>query len=177
MRPNTVKPNEPVNITRKRFGDSQATPPQSEKAGERSGNVAFTLPICPQSGQFGKRVMVRGGKPLFFSDKRKVTYQRDVATLARAFRPASPFAGPIRCDLTFVLPRPKALSRSPDGLLPHWKRPDASNLRKNAEDALSGAGLWLDDAQICAGQTTKYYAERTGEPRIEVFVAAVEVAS
>lgn len=52
-----------------------------------------------------------------FSSKRKKSYQTLVKLAAMPYRPGKPFTGPIRLDLTFVLPRPKNLKRKshPEG--------------------------------------------------------------
>lgn len=93
-----------------------------------------------------------------------------VKLAAIPYRPGKPFTGPIRLDLTFILPRPKNLKRKshPEGWIPHSKRPDRDNLVKGTQDGLSAAGFWLDDAQIYDGRAAKYYAERDGKPRIIV---------
>jgi Holliday junction resolvase RusA-like endonuclease len=138
--------------------------------------ISFVLPICPQAIQAGNRIGIRrGGKAIIFSSKRKKGYQMQVKMAAMPHRPAQPFAGPVRLDLTFILPRPKSLMRKshPDGWIPHTKRPDRDNLVKGTQDGLSAAGFWVDDAQVFDGRVAKYYAERGGKPRIIVAIEEV----
>jgi Holliday junction resolvase RusA-like endonuclease len=138
--------------------------------------IRFTLDIPPQSGQFGKRLVVMpNGKPRFFSDARKERFQRQVATLAQRFAPIEPMDGPLQVDLVFVVSRPKRLCRKcdPDGLIPCDVRPDRINCGKLIEDALAPCGFWHDDAQIADGRVAKFYAERDGSPRIEVTIAPI----
>lgn len=138
--------------------------------------MTFILAITPQVIQSGNRIgRGRGGKPIIFSSKRKKDYQFLVQAAAARYRPNRPITGPVRLDLTFVLPRPKCLLRKcdPDGLIPHTRRPDRDNLVKGTQDGLSLAGFWLDDAQICDGRTLKFYAERNGQPRIVVSIEEV----
>lgn len=127
--------------------------------------IYFSLPIIPMALQTaGKRMVLVGGKPRFFKNPKAQAYLDAIEILAGAHRPPRPFAGAIRLDLTFVLPRPKRLLRrcDPDGLILHTSRPDRDNLIKGTQDGLSLAGFWLDDSQICMGETQKFYAERGG---------------
>ncbi len=136
----------------------------------------FTLSICPQVIQSGNRIgKGKSGKAIIFSSKRKKGYQFLVQAAAARYRPSRPITGPVKLDLTFILPRPKSLMRKsvPDGWIPHPKRPDRDNLVKGTQDGLSAAGFWLDDAQIFDGRTTKYYAERGGDARIIVRIEEV----
>jgi Holliday junction resolvase RusA-like endonuclease len=138
--------------------------------------LTFTLSICPQTIQTGNRIGIgKGGKAIIFSSKRKKNYQFVVQAAASRYRPSRPITGPVKLDLIFILPRPKRLmgTSDPDGWIPHPKRPDRDNLVKGTQDALSAAGFWLDDAQICDGRTAKYYAERGGSPRIIVSIEQV----
>ena len=76
-----------------------------------------------------------------------------------------PAGVPLRCDLTFYLPRPKghfgsgrnihALKSSapkrPTG------KPDRDNLDKAVCDAITAAGVWRDDSQVTDGRIRKRY--------------------
>ena len=66
---------------------------------------------------------------------------------------------PIRVDITFYLKRPKRLCRKkdPQGPIFATKKPDRDNLDKSVLDALTGAGVLLDDAQVVSGTLEKYY--------------------
>lgn len=77
-----------------------------------------------------------------------------------------PAGMPLRCDLTFYLPRPmghfgsgknanklKASAPSrPTG------KPDRDNLDKAVCDAITAAGVWADDSQVTDGRIRKRYA-------------------
>lgn len=159
-------------------------------------NLVFTLPICPVSTQFGKRVQVRrkwrpgmkGGPVHFFDDEQKSRYQQAVALLSKTYLPKEPFRGPLMVNFTFYLPRPKYLMRKkdPEGPVACAVRPDLDNLEKGTKDALTRAGFWLDDGQICGNVSFKFFCEKSrdyrgperpvlgssgwGEPRISVCI-------
>ena len=57
-----------------------------------------------------------------------------------------PLTGPLAATVVFTVPKPaSALKRKRT-----WpcKRPDLSKLLRSTEDALTDAGIWLDDAQV-----------------------------
>ena len=72
--------------------------------------------------------------------------------------------GPIRLQLDFFMPRPKAhLDRhgipKPKSPVWHSKKPDLDNLIKAVTDAITDTQrIWLDDSQICQITATKTYA-------------------
>jgi len=47
----------------------------------------------------------------------------------------------------------------PDAPNFHTSKPDRDNLDKAILDALTNAGIWKDDAQVCAGIITKSYVQ------------------
>lgn len=75
--------------------------------------------------------------------------------------------GPMRVDAVFTLPRPKAHYRANGDLKPaapnlHDKRGDLDKFIRAALDALTDAGIWVDDAQVCAITATKKYGTHPG---------------
>ena len=102
-----------------------------------------------------------------------------VALAARqeAAFPGEPWTGPVYCSIDVYFPRPKRLYRQtdPDGPLPHYVKPDRDNCEKAALDALTNAGLWRDDAQVCAGPVQKFYHEKTGRARAVITVRRLPV--
>lgn len=91
-------------------------------------------------------------------------WKQAVRQEATANAPESLMTGPIRLQLDFFLPRPKAHLKR-DGSVKanqpiwHCKKPDLDNLIKAVTDAITDTQrIWLDDSQICQISATKTYA-------------------
>lgn len=99
-----------------------------------------------------------------------------VVAAARACRPDQPLEGPLRVDIDFLFPRPKALmrKRDPDGELWHTGKPDRDNLEKAVLDALGQDGWWRDDAQVCAGEPRKFYVGKSGVPGARISIEELD---
>ena len=71
---------------------------------------------------------------------------------------------PMRVDIDFFLKRPKNRCRKkdPDGPIYAPKKPDKDNLEKAVLDALVGANVLWDDAQVVSGTVQKFYHEKDG---------------
>lgn len=85
--------------------------------------------------------------------------------------------GPVRLCVRFYMPRPKNHLNSV-GLLKknapdhHTKKPDLDNLAKSVMDAMTAAGVWLDDSQVCSVYLEKRYCDN---PRAEIIVKEEEL--
>ncbi len=87
----------------------------------------------------------------------------------RAMEERDPLLGPIRLDVVFYLPRPKAHCRTGKfaGVLkdnaPTWhiKTPDRGKLLRSTEDAMKGI-VYADDSQVCDGRLRKMYSQKPG---------------
>ena len=98
------------------------------------------------------------------------------ATVRRAFQATyqgAPMSGPLRVDITFVLPRRKALiwKTKPMPRLPHVTKPDRDNLDKAVMDALTGLA-WQDDCQVCQGEIQKWIAAGDEQPHVDIRIQA-----
>jgi len=56
----------------------------------------------------------------------------------------------------------------------HTSTPDATNVKKLAEDALVRAGILADDRWVCSQSATKRYAQRGDEPEVYVSVRLLD---
>jgi Holliday junction resolvase RusA-like endonuclease len=72
----------------------------------------------------------------------------------------------LRVDIDFFLKRPKRLCRKadPDGPVYAPKKPDKDNLEKAVLDALVGANVLWDDAQVVSGTVQKFYHAKDKGP-------------
>jgi crossover junction endodeoxyribonuclease RusA len=94
----------------------------------------------------------------------------------KAWQSNIPWEGPLRVDLTFWFPRPKAHFRSNGELKPnapvwHTTKPDRDNSDKAILDALTNLGLWRDDKQVCDGRIRKHYCPHGGTPGCDIVIA------
>ena len=114
------------------------------------------------------------GKPVVFTDKATRHFEAMVAFHAAQHVTKPLLDVPIRLDILIVLPRPKRLMRKkdPDGLVWAPKRPDRDNVEKAITDGLKNC--FRDDAQICAGESVKCYAEKNGVPRIVISMQEIK---
>jgi len=87
------------------------------------------------------------GRGLMAESSKKVKpWRQDVkaaAIAAMSGRP--PLDGPLVAVMTFTLPKPTSAPKSRRT----WpcRKPDASKLARSTEDALTDAGMWVDDAR------------------------------
>lgn len=102
------------------------------------------------------------------------SYKKDIQeeVLGHELFPILPIDCPIVCNIVFYMPRPKRLQRKcdPEQPIPHTSRPDKDNMEKAVMDALTDCGLWRDDSLVFSGHTAKYYTEKNGKPRTEIWI-------
>lgn len=92
------------------------------------------------------------------------------AALWKHGRPAQPWTGPVRCTIDVYFERPQRLLKksSPAEAMRHTAKPDRDNLDKSILDALTEAGLWEDDAQVCDGPVRKWYVAKGCGPGVVI---------
>lgn len=122
--------------------------------------LAFLIPGVPKATQTGSIVRVNGRA---FPVRRHSEWSAYCRLVAKQHAPDVPLDGPLRCSLTFHLPRLSSGRRA----FPN-KRPDLDNLAKGVTDSFNGI-LWMDDAQIVELRLSKLY-ETTGQPGLYVCV-------
>jgi Holliday junction resolvase RusA-like endonuclease len=82
---------------------------------------------------------------------------------------------PIRMDVLYYLPRPKSHYNTKGqvkGNAPTYcvTKPDRDNLDKSLKDSLRGI-TWIDDCQVCAGETQKMYGET---PKVVIQISRLD---
>lgn len=141
-------------------------------------SLRFFLPIKPKPKGNAKELRKRRGKLVIGNPQRHKDHQAALRAMAWLYAPDRPLKGPIRLDVTFVLPLPKAA--------PKWKveaarantlrptvRPDRGNLLKMIEDALEGV-IYTNDSHVVEGMVRKVYGE---EPGYEIHVEELSQVS
>lgn len=95
-----------------------------------------------------------------------------VAAAFASHRSAPAIDGAIRCDIIYLMPRPKRLCRKSDldGRMLCIDKPDLDNMDKAVLDAITQLGIWGDDKQVCGGERWKYYAARDERPGCEIII-------
>ncbi|MCG3776922.1 MAG: hypothetical protein JW395_3794 [Nitrospira sp.] len=111
------------------------------------------------------RAVSFGGHARMYNPGTSNAWKAVVMHEVRQFAGKFPAGVPLRCDLTFMVPRPKGHfgSGKNGGILkasaptrPTGK-PDRDNLEKAVLDAITAAGVWADDSQVTAGDVRKRY--------------------
>jgi Holliday junction resolvase RusA-like endonuclease len=108
-----------------------------------------------------KGVMVRAGRPMFFTKKKVKDAQDALVLQLRQFKPRQPVEFPVLIKIKFAFRVTKA--RPHERI--HAVRPDLDNLCKGVLDALVPAGWIADDALVDQLVAEKC---RVGDPYLEV---------
>lgn len=134
--------------------------------------IEFFAPGVPQPGGSKKGfVNPRTGRVVVLEDaKHNKDWRAVVSIMAHYAHSGEPLSGPVRLDITFIMPRPKAHFRSgrhrenlkENAPMFHTVKPDRTKLLRSTEDALTDAGIWRDDTQVVAGEIRKIYGSRPG---------------
>lgn len=140
--------------------------------------VSFTVPGIPQPAG-SKRAFVNkhtGRVSVVDAAKGSRSWKHDVATAAMDAMDGRPVLdGPLRLEITFLLPRPKghygAKGVRPSAPSYPAVRPDLTKLVRAVEDALTGI-VWRDDAQVVDQSAMKAYGAHAAA--CVVVVAATE---
>lgn len=108
-----------------------------------------------------KGVMVRAGRPMFFTKKKVKAAQDALVAQLRKFAPRQPVEFPVLIKIKFAF----RVTKSRPYERVHGVRPDIDNLAKGALDALVPAGWLKDDALIDQLVVEKC---RVGDPYLEI---------
>jgi len=122
----------------------------------------------------GRAVRAGAGVRVITPQKTRAWEARAAGDLADAFD-GETITAPVRVEVLAVKARPQRLSRrkDPNGLIWRAAKPDADNVAKAVLDALEKSGVIRNDIQVVELVARSVYAERDGEPRVEVSVDLV----
>ncbi len=123
-------------------------------------------------GQPRPRAFSRGGKARVFDPATAEGWKAAVVVAGERTKPYPPIEGPVKVSITFFMPRPRRLYRKKDpaGPMYHTSKPDRDNLEKAVLDALTEAGWWRDDCQVCAGEVKKLYHAKDDSPGATILI-------
>lgn len=129
--------------------------------------IEFTIPGKP----FAKRrhrVASIAGKARAFNPEANVSFERQVAEIARPLFPV-PIEGPVKLRIvaTFEIPKSWSKKRQAEALGGyHTQKPDRDNVEKAVQDGLNRIA-WRDDGQVADGRCIKRWG-RYGETFVTV---------
>ena len=130
----------------------------------------------PRASSFGGRTRVHEVTSIRKSDgSRKphpiVAFKATVRMAAEQQYKGPPLTGPLRVDLTFVLPRQSAMVWKTKPMPRYWhtETPDRDNLDKAVMDSLKGL-TWVDDCQVCDGRIQKLRAAGDEQPHVLIMI-------
>lgn len=151
--------------------------------------ISIIVPAVPVAQPRPRATMRHGGKGARIHEvthiKNPVTGERKPhpiaafkATVRMAFQEAytgRPLEGPLRVDLTCVMPRPKSMIWKTRAMprIPHTGKPDRDNLDKSVLDALKSLA-WVDDCQVCQGEIQKWIASGYEQPHVVIRITPVD---
>lgn len=124
-------------------------------------NISFFIPGIPVA-KGRARMSARGGFARAYTPAKTRKAEKDFATLASAFAPATPLECPLSLQLTFYFPIPSSFTKwkqeaAANGKYHHVTRPDLDNCIKLVKDSLNGL-FFLDDRQVSGIIASKWYA-------------------
>lgn len=108
------------------------------------------------------RVSTRGGFARAYVPAKHPIHAYRAAIEAKARETAAAFTGPVRLEVDAVFERPASHWRKA-GLrddAPSWPNADGDNIAKGVADALTGAGVWKDDACVVEWRIKKRFGVR-----------------
>lgn len=130
--------------------------------------ISFFVSGVP-TPQGSARAFVVNGKPVITSSNRSLAAWRRLVSDA-AQNHAHMIEGPVKLNVSFILPRPKSL---PKKVQWNIKRPDLDKLIRSVGDSLTGI-MWKDDSQVVTINATKSYAANAESTGVLIEIASLE---
>ena len=141
--------------------------------------ITFRVPACPVAQPRQRtRIVATVAKTYtqnYTPTKHPVTaFKATVRMAAAEAYSGEPIYGPVRMDVTFVLPfKGTRRKTKPSPRRWHTTKPDRDNLEKALLDALKGTVI-ADDKQVCCGEVRKFIAAADEQPHVDVTITRVD---
>jgi len=124
----------------------------------------FEIPIHPVPKARPRTFTNKHGLSRTYTPKKTKDFEGLVRDWIAANHNKHPFEGPLKLELTFMMPVPKSYSKKSRNWClskfgTHTKKPDLDNLEKSVMDAAEGI-LYYNDSQICSKISNKVWAEK-----------------
>lgn len=128
---------------------------QSSRATTGVSLIVYGMP-GPQGSKKAVGTSKKGFTLMVESSKKVKPWRKEVDRVGKeAMTGLEPMDGPLRCYMTFTMPKPTG---SPKTRRTYPMRtPDLSKLVRATEDALTTAGVWIDDARVVELIAAKRY--------------------
>ena len=141
----------------------------------KSETYSFGISGTPVAKARPRGFKNKAGQVRMYTPKKSKDFEYAIRQRAEAIF-EKPLTGPISLEVTFFLPRPKAMTwkKRPMPAVPNTVRPDLTNFIKSCEDGLNGIA-YLDDGQIARLKATKYYHEGGKGPWTQIEIREMEV--
>lgn len=127
-----------------------------------TGAVRIVVDGAPVAKGRPKIGRLHNGRPVAFTPAKTRSYESFIRLLAsQAMAGRAPMEGPVAMTLTAIFSVPASWSKrrrenALSGAERPTKKPDLSNVRKAAEDAMNGI-VYIDDSQIVDTEDHKFY--------------------
>ena len=145
-------------------------------------SIAISVPGVPESQGSAKAFVVAGKARITSSNKKLTSWRRDAMAAVRDQMTAVGWQQTEECEvrMDFVFPRPKSHFGSgrnsqvlkPSAPLRKRSKPDIDKLQRAVLDALTGAGLYLDDSCVTDVTAHKRYTLENEGPHTFIQVIA-----
>ena len=130
--------------------------------------MEFTLNIQPPTVTAQEhKVRVIHGKPMFYDTPKLKAARSIFESLLQRYRPESPLEGPLALTVEW-----RFLTKSHTEGSYRMTRPDTDNLQKLLKDAMTKAGFWKDDSQVCRETVTKRWSRKA--PGLSIKVVSLD---
>lgn len=142
--------------------------------------ISFFVPGVPVPKGSARAYVIGGVARITNANASTRPWQNAITAEAALHGPPEPLNGPCRVEVLFLMPRPKghfgAKGLRPSAPKTPDRKPDLDKLERALLDALTVAGFWRDDAQVCDINSRKRYAgkEHTGSNGLPGVLVSVE---